>query len=283
MGAMDPDTPSLLPQCRDGPGYLDPWYTTVSIASYPWYPSFYDIPEEGTGYVYLIAPVGSVTKKHGYVGISTRPPGRRLRDHVGGHSGCHAIASALKKHGRSAFTFTILKWGVKENDLPMEEMRMVEEFDTYHNGYNLTPGGEINPMNNPKTRRKHRAVMSSKEFIEKAAIKRNKTFKTKEYKERVGETHVRSWVDGTVDREKHRASIKAAWKRDHASRTATLQNTWKDPERRQRQLDGMKEFFAMKRDPSVTNEQIAEWRKKRARENAARSRDLARARKAGRT
>ena len=115
-------------------------------------------------------------------------------------------------------------------------------------------------MNNPETRASHKKIMGSREFIEKSAIKRNKTFQTNEYKERTSRAHIHSWKH-VVDREKRSNSMKEAWKKDRERRVASLQGLWDDESRRKLQLEGMRIHFAMKKDPNVTPEEFASYEK----------------------
>jgi len=213
-----------------------------------------------------------MTTKRGYVGKSRNRLAKRISDHLCDSSGCIAIRDALKCHGRDNFVLELLAKDIPLHSIDAAEVKYIAEHGTYEHGYNLTKGGEINPMDDPETRAKHKSIMGSREFIEKAAIKRNKTFKTKAYKDRTSAVHIASW-DTVVDRTKHSASQKRAWTKNREQRVESLKRSWQDDERRRRQLDGMAQFFAMKKDPNVSQEELKAWQKQRARENGARARD----------
>tara|TARA_Y100000389_G_scaffold108844_1_gene105946 strand:- start:1250 stop:2026 length:777 start_codon:yes stop_codon:yes gene_type:complete len=238
-------------------------------------------PSRGHGIVYKITPNEAVSKtgKTGYVGITTLSPKQRLKEHVAISSGCHAIHAALKKHGVRNFTFEVLEAEVPIDRLREAEKKWVAVFDTYERGYNLTRGGEDNPMNNPDTREKHRKVMSSREFVTKSAVKRNKTFKTDAYKTATSAAHVDAWKH-TVDRAKHKKSVLKSWEGDRKHRRAAQKKAWDDESRYAKQRDGMKLHFQMKKDPTVTQEMMKEHRRLRTNEAAARYREKKRAQRA---
>jgi group I intron endonuclease len=90
-----------------------------------------------------------------YIGISKYSIERRILWHKNKRSGCKAIKSALKKYGFSSFKKEVL-----HNNIPLESLSALEmhEIDAHGtmapNGYNLTRGGESNPMDEPATRKK---------------------------------------------------------------------------------------------------------------------------------
>lgn len=232
-------------------------------------------PKDGFGIVYYLIPSRRVTMKTGYVGITQRSMISRLKDHMSNNSGCHAIHSALHCHGDVNFSIVILEEHVPASMLGEREKLWIREFDTYRRGYNLTEGGDSNPMHCEMTRMKHKDVMSSKEFIERAAVKRSETFLTEEYKQRTSQVHMDSWASGRVDREQHRQSILESWMKPE--RRNTNKHIWDSEEARGRQLDGMRAHFELKNDPSATKEQIAEAKRLRGIEAARRYRERKRA------
>lgn len=236
-------------------------------------------PAEGTGYIYKISRRCDNGQEKGYIGKSQRPFRKRILEHLYWHEGCRYIHAALNKYGRNGFSYHILEQDILIEDLPAREHALVALHNTYRCGYNLTEGGVANPMNNPDTRARHKKIMGSREFIEKSAIKRNKTFQTKEYKERTSETRIEQWKH--ANREKHSNSLKEAWKKDRERRVASLQGLWDDESRRKLQLEGMRIHFAMKKDPNVTPEEFAEFKAQRAREVSKRARERKRERERG--
>lgn len=243
------------------------------LSEYPKACVFQFVPATGCGFVYKLFRTRPDGSEKGYVGLSERSFRKRLGDHLDAGSGCLAIKAAIKKHGRAAFMCSILEPDVPLANLRNREQTLIHAHGTYVDGYNLTEGGDINPMNDPEIRKKHKAIMGSREFVKRSSVKRNKTFETAEYKERVGKSKVESWAT-VVDRNKHSKSLKAAWERDRESRTmALLEATWGDSGFRERQLEGMRLHFQMKNDPSVTPEQLAEFKREKAREAGRRARE----------
>ena len=90
-----------------------------------------------------------------YVGISKHSIERRILWHKSDHSCCHAIKAALKKYGFKNFKKEVLMSNVPLEDLPALEQAAIEEHATMAPaGYNLTRGGEHNPMDEPEARKK---------------------------------------------------------------------------------------------------------------------------------
>lgn len=238
------------------------------------------VPAEGTGYIYKISRVCPSGREKGYVGLSTAPFKKRIADHLAHGSGCLAIHAALMKYGRNNFSYEILEHDIPVNELRQREEEMIALHCTYGKGrgYNLTKGGDINPMHDPEVRERHKSTMRSKEFVEKSAIKRTKTFRTTEYIDRTSNVHIESWST-VVDREKHRSSIKMSWERDYEKRVESMQDMWNDDEFKRRRLEGIRLHFQMKKDPNVTPEQLAEFKKQKARENGRRAREKKRAKR----
>ena len=56
---------------------------------------------------------------------------------------------AIRKYGADSVRWEILEDNIPEIELNNREIHWIEVYDTYHNGYNMTLGGESNPMKNP--------------------------------------------------------------------------------------------------------------------------------------
>lgn len=123
------------------------------------------------GIVYkLTSPSGK-----SYVGISKHSISKRLLWHVSKDSRCRAIHSALKKYGTKNFKKEILHKNVALEDLPrLEQMEIARHETMTPKGYNLTQGGEYNPMDEPASRKKvsdaKTTFWKSKTAGEKASI-----------------------------------------------------------------------------------------------------------------
>lgn len=103
------------------------------------------------GIVYkLTSPSGK-----SYVGISKYTIAKRLRWHKSDSSCCHAIKAALKKYGLDSFRKEVLHSNIPLAELPGLEQKAIEEHNAMAPvGYNLTRGGEYNPMDEQAARDK---------------------------------------------------------------------------------------------------------------------------------
>ena len=103
------------------------------------------------GIVYkLTSPSGKA-----YVGISKYSIERRILWHKSSGSCCHAIKAALRKYGFDSFKKEILHSNVPLDQLPSLEVEEINRHGTLQpNGYNLTKGGEYNPMEESSARKK---------------------------------------------------------------------------------------------------------------------------------
>ena len=93
------------------------------------------------GYIYQI--LNTVTNKS-YIGQTKRLPHQRFNGHIKAAKAAtepSGIQAALRKYDIEVFEFYILAEAPQEelNDL---EMYYIQKYDTYHNGYNQTLGGE---------------------------------------------------------------------------------------------------------------------------------------------
>ena len=90
-----------------------------------------------------------------YVGETEGKIKNRVTRHLNGHTpGCRAIHDAITKHGRENFDDEILESNVIPELLPELEKFYIAKFDTFHNGYNLTEGGETGHQSEETIRRR---------------------------------------------------------------------------------------------------------------------------------
>jgi len=121
------------------------------------------------GVIYKItAPNGK-----GYVGQTINFK-RRMNGHKHrppGKGGCSALSKAILKYGWSSMKVEILMDSVPVYDLDEMERLMIEEHKTYHadspGGYNLTRGGDKNPVNDPLVAEKMQIMYKSTEWKSK--------------------------------------------------------------------------------------------------------------------
>lgn len=114
---------------------------------------------------------------------------RRWREHISQGKEKTYIDRAINKHGRDNFILIIIEETTQDN-LDDREQYWITYYNTYYNinHYNLSPGGDINPMNDYSSRKKLSKVLSgrirTKEHRLSLAYSRNSTgflHVTKEY------------------------------------------------------------------------------------------------------
>lgn len=77
-----------------------------------------------------------------YVGQTTQPLHRRIKDHAGDHSGCLAINNAIKKYGLENFEISLIEECSSREELNKKEVYYIKNLNSlYSNGYNLREGG----------------------------------------------------------------------------------------------------------------------------------------------
>ena len=109
-----------------------------------------------TGIIYIAT--NQVNLKS-YVGQTQEPLSRRIVGHYSARTRGTHFGNALCKYPREAW-----EWRVLESDIPVHRLCDREElwiafYDTYHNGYNSTPGGEQNSSQCPEVREKISSTM----------------------------------------------------------------------------------------------------------------------------
>ena len=107
-----------------------------------------------TGVIY-IATLNDMS----YIG-QTRNFQKRKRDHLKAYKNSH-FHFAIRKYGADA-----VEWRLLEEDIPVDRLADREElwiafYDTYHNGYNMTEGGDVSPMLYPDIVRRSAAKQSA--------------------------------------------------------------------------------------------------------------------------
>lgn len=83
-----------------------------------------------------------------YVGYSV-DLGGRCKGHrkalIRGKHDNSRLQRAWNKYGENGFVFEVTQFHSNHDELPELEQNWVDHYDSYHNGYNLTPGGDISP------------------------------------------------------------------------------------------------------------------------------------------
>ena len=103
-----------------------------------------------------------------YIGKTTRDAEKtRIRAHLRGR-GSQPVKDAIEKYGQDAFTYEILHDGIIPEFLDNLEKEVIAKFNTVSpHGYNLTEGGDTNPMDMPEVRQKHSEAMKRPEVRQK--------------------------------------------------------------------------------------------------------------------
>jgi group I intron endonuclease len=127
------------------------------------------------------------TSQKTYIGLS-KNIGKRKKHHFSQlksnkHHNIH-LQRHYNKYGDKSLIFEVVEFCDKSM-LVEREIFYVAQYDSYHNGFNLSLGGEDNPMNHEKNRKAvSKALLGhkkSKEWIDKIIASRNneKIFETK--------------------------------------------------------------------------------------------------------
>lgn len=148
---------------------------------------------EYTGYIYSIT--NEINGKS-YIG-KTNDLVRRWKEHCYSHGSTAILDKAFKKYGLEHFVFDIVAQipfdSIEElNDvLAQLEMYYIELYDTYHNGYNATVGGDgtsgykQSPETTEKIRQANIGRTVSDETRERISISRTGIHHTEEAKEAI--------------------------------------------------------------------------------------------------
>lgn len=95
-----------------------------------------------------------------YIGMTTNEPQRydaHYRRFLQG-ARTNKLYNSMRKHGWDAFEYRILAVkpeGASDQWLPNAERIAIAMYDSYRNGYNMTPGGDVSSMLNPEVAKKN--------------------------------------------------------------------------------------------------------------------------------
>lgn len=111
------------------------------------------------------------------------------------------IDYVLYKYGIENFKVELLEQvSIKEKDV--KEQYYIEKYDTYNNGYNVTIGGDFNPMYDEKVRKRHLQIMRSDEVRNKMSESVRKTYENKELREWFSNHSKYIWENWTEEERK---------------------------------------------------------------------------------
>ena len=101
-----------------------------------------------------------------YIGITESTLEKRYDEHLSKYRNgdTRHLYQAMRKYGLDNFEVSVVEDNISSyKELLDKERSYVEQFNSYNNGYNMTPGGDSNPMNSKVVSDKHDAKMRSKE------------------------------------------------------------------------------------------------------------------------
>ena len=103
-----------------------------------------------------------------YVGITTTSPALRMQRHAqAAIKGRFAVYKAWRKHG--APEVSLLACATNQADILWLEKHFIAEFKAFgRNGYNMTPGGDTNPMTVPELARRAGDANKGRKHTEEA-------------------------------------------------------------------------------------------------------------------
>jgi len=103
--------------------------------------TFYLLSIMETGLIYTIF---CTINKQRYVGLTTQDVSKRWKDHISQAKSNPStpLHKSIVKYGAHNHKIRIVEDDIPIDDLPDREIHWIAEFDTFHNGYNQTTGGE---------------------------------------------------------------------------------------------------------------------------------------------
>lgn len=121
------------------------------------------------GYIYKI--VNDINNKI-YIGQTVRTIEKRWQEHLRkakNHNYNQHLYCAMRKYGIEHFSIYIIET-VKVEELNTRERFYIKFYDTVNNGYNMTLGGDSNPMSNFKSKQAHDDKCKTNTFRQNVSI-----------------------------------------------------------------------------------------------------------------
>ena len=127
-----------------------------------------------------------------YYGITKQEVERRWRNGKG-YKGNKYFYRAINKHGWDNFEHIVIAKGLTEEEAKWLEIELIREWDTMNKeyGYNITKGGDSNPMDNEESRKKVSESKKGKRCAEEHKQKISEAMKGKKGKKHTEETRKR--------------------------------------------------------------------------------------------
>lgn len=111
----------------------------------------------------IIYKITNMINGNVYIGQTVRT----LKSRIAGHkskflSGVDThLYRAMRKYGWDNFEFNIVDTASTKEELDYLESYYIRKYDSIRHGYNMLPGAEFNPMNDPESKDKHDLKMRS--------------------------------------------------------------------------------------------------------------------------
>ena len=96
-----------------------------------------------------------------YIGYTSSSIKRRFQGHLGEmrNGSKYAFHNALRLHGKENFISEILYICFSEESALLAEVELIQTYDTYKNGYNMTAGGESPPKHAGKSHYRSKEII----------------------------------------------------------------------------------------------------------------------------
>lgn len=222
----------------------------------------------GTGQIYKFVPLFATTS-NGYVGRNETTLWRRIQGHKTPNSECPGLSNAIKKHGLDQFAICVLEADIQKHQLAAAELRLVAEHDTYHNGYNATPGGETPPMSIPDVVAKAKATKNTAESKAKTSASSRRHWDDPAAHADHAAALAKSRRDPEVRKKASVASTKMWQKDGYKERLSAIHKKAQNTPKRKQQLSD--QMTALWSDPEYKKIRIQKMKEGMARAKAARA------------
>lgn len=113
----------------------------------------------------IIYKITNQINQKSYIGQTVRTLNERWLEHIkcAQNNDCRHLYCAMRQYGTDKFTIEQLDTAKSTEELNLLEQKYIRLYDSYRNGYNMTDGGECNPMHCTKAKQAHDTKMRSPE------------------------------------------------------------------------------------------------------------------------
>ena len=164
------------------------------------------------GYVYVYRAENQINGKS-YIGLSRDFLTRQKRHESAARndSPCH-FHRAIRLYGWESFEWSILECCSSEESASESEQLWIRRFDSYHNGYNMTTGGEggwskitrdetkhkLSLINAGKTYEEIHGQQKATEIRKRMSEKRKGMKFSAEHRQKMSEANIKRWKTGNI-------------------------------------------------------------------------------------